>query len=86
MQALRLNVYLAHQGVCSRRKAMDLIAAGHVSVNGKVEREPSTPVDFAQDRVTVNGKIVQKKTYEYIMLNKPQGYVTTREDRFAQTA
>ena len=84
MEAQRLNVFLAHQGVCSRRKAMDLIAQGHVSVNGRIVREPSTPVEFPKDRVTVDGKIVQKKSYEYIMLNKPQGYVTTREDRFAQ--
>jgi len=84
MQAQRLNVFLAHQGVCSRRKAMDLIAAGHVSVNGSIVREPSTSVEFPKDRVTVDGKVVQKKSYEYIMLNKPEGYVTTREDRFAQ--
>ncbi|MCC6759278.1 MAG: rRNA pseudouridine synthase [Candidatus Omnitrophica bacterium] len=84
MEAQRLNVFLAHQGVCSRRKAMDLITAGHVSVNGRVVREPSTPVEFPKDRVAVDGKVVQKKSYEYIMLNKPEGYVTTREDRFAQ--
>lgn len=84
MEAQRLNVFLAHQGVCSRRKAMDLIAAGHVSVNGRVVREPSMPVEFPKDRVAVDGKVVQKKSYEYIMLNKPEGYVTTREDRFAQ--
>lgn len=80
----RLNVYLAHQGVCSRRKAMDAIQQGFVSVNGKVVREPSTPVNLQKDRVVFDGKIVQKKSYEYIMLNKPCGYVTTREDRFAQ--
>ncbi len=80
----RLNVYLAHQGICSRRKAMEAIQQGFVSVNGKVVREPSTPVNASKDRVVVDGKIVQKKAYEYIMLNKPVGYVTTREDRFAQ--
>lgn len=84
MEALRLNVFLAHQGVCSRRKAMDVIAGGHVSVNGRVVREPSTPVDPIKDRVSVDGKNVAKKAYEYIMLNKPVDYVTTREDRFAQ--
>ncbi len=79
----RLNVYLAHQGICSRRKAMEAIQQGWVAVNGKIVREPSTPVT-EKDRITVDGKGVQKKVYEYIMINKPQGYVTTREDRFAQ--
>ncbi len=83
-ESQRLNVYLAHQGICSRRKAMEAIQEGFVSVNGKVVREPSTPVNLAKDRVVFDGKIVQKKSYEYIMLNKPSGYVTTREDRFAQ--
>jgi 16S rRNA U516 pseudouridylate synthase RsuA-like enzyme len=40
--------------------------------------------NVAHDRVIFDGKIVQKKAYEYVMLNKPAGYVTTREDRFAQ--
>ncbi len=84
IQEQRLNVYLAHQGICSRRKAMEAIQQGFVSVNGKIVREPSTPVNAQKDRVIFDGKIVQKKEYEYIMLNKPAGYVTTREDRFAQ--
>lgn len=83
-ESQRLNVYLAHQGICSRRKAMEAIQLGFVSVNGKIVREPSTPVDAAHDRVIFDGKIVQKKSYEYVLLNKPAGYVTTREDRFAQ--
>lgn len=80
----RLNVFLAHQGVCSRRKAMELIQKGRVVVNGRVQSEPSIPVNPEKDHVTVDGKVVKKKIYEYILLNKPDGYVTTREDRFAQ--
>ena len=63
---------------------MEAIQQGFVTVNGRIVREPSTPVDGEKDRVTVDGKIVQIKAYEYLMLNKPEGYVTTREDRFAQ--
>lgn len=80
----RLNVYLAHQGVCSRRKAMELIQAGRVSVNGQVVTEPSTPVTGSKDKVVVDGKAVEQKQYDYVMLNKPAGYVTTREDKFAE--
>lgn len=80
---LRLNVYLAHQGIMSRRKAMEAVLAGRVSVNGRVVQEPSTPVKPG-DKVEVNGKTVDQKTYQYVMLNKPEGIVTTREDRFAE--
>jgi len=79
----RLNVFLAHQGVCSRRDAMDLIQRGRVSVNGKVVKEPSMQVAGGRDRVTVDDEPVEKKSYDYIMLNKPAGYMTTREDKFA---
>lgn len=79
----RLNVFLAHQGVCSRRDAMNVIQAGRVSVNGKVVTEPSTKVTGGEDKIMVDGKPVEAKRYDYIMLNKPAGYTTTREDKFA---
>ncbi len=63
---------------------MDKIQEGRVTVNGRMEREPSTQIDPVKDKVTVDGKVVKPKIYEYILLNKPDGYVTTREDRFAQ--
>ncbi len=79
---MRLQVFLAHQGVCSRRNAMGLIQQGHVAVNGRVVREPSTPVDPRQDKVFVDGKRVEEKQYDYLLLNKPAGYVTTMADHF----
>ncbi len=78
---MRLQVFLSHNGVSSRRKAMEIIQDGRVQVNGHVVEEPSTPVDPGQDRVTVDGKDIADKHYEYIMLNKPAGYVTTKEER-----
>lgn len=82
-KGMRLQVFLSRQGVCSRRKAMDLIQAGRVSVNGRVVTEPSTPVLAGIDRVTAEGKEVAAREYLYLMINKPAGCVTTREDRFA---
>ena len=84
LHSQRLNVFLSHQGVCSRRKAMELIQKGRVTVNGRMVTEPSTPVNAEKDLVTADGQVVKKKSYEYLLLNKPEGYVTTREDRFAQ--
>ncbi len=75
---------MSHNGVCSRRKAMDLIQQGHVTLNGKLALEPSTLVDPKNDEVCFDGQIVCAQKYEYILLNKPQGYTTTTEDPFAQ--
>ena len=80
---LRLQVFLSRNGISSRRRAFVLIQDGHVVVNGQVNREPSTPIDPAKDEVAVYGKRVESKIFDYIMLNKPQGYITTRFDRFA---
>jgi len=80
---IRLQVFLSHSGVCSRRKAMDLVFTGHVSLNDVVCREPSTPVDPQNDIVSVDGRVIKVKQYQYVLLNKPQGYVTTVEDSHA---
>ena len=63
---------------------MEIIKQGKVFVNGENITEPSTPIDFRKDNVEVDGKKVKVKTYEYILLNKPKGFVTTKKDRFAK--
>jgi len=80
----RLQVVLSHSGVCSRRRALSLILEGHVSVNGHVIREPSTPVNPAEDRVSVDGREIREKALVYVLLHKPKGYVTTVKDKHAE--
>lgn len=76
----RLQKYLAHCGVASRRKAEELIKEGKVKVNGKTVTEMGVVVD-RRDRVEVGGKRVSlEKEKVYIMLHKPRGYVTTASD------
>lgn len=78
---MRLNKYLAECGVCSRRKADEIIAAGRVSVNGRKAAELGTEVREGTDVVFLDGKkIVPVTHYEYLMFNKPKGCVTTRSD------
>ena len=76
---MRLNKYIAHSGVTSRRKADELIAKGMVKVNGV-----TAPVGYEVrdgDIVEVSGqKIRPEKKMVYYMLNKPAGYITSRED------
>jgi len=80
---LRLQVYISQAGVASRRQAMALIQEGHVSVNGQPVREPSVRVS-GKDDVRVDGKRVVAREFQYIMMHKPAGYVTTRTDPHAK--
>ncbi|HSH35142.1 pseudouridine synthase [Schnuerera sp.] len=75
---MRLQKYIAYSGVTSRRKAEELILKGRVKINDKVIRELGTKVDPDKDIVKVdNRQIKLEKKKIYIMLNKPEGYVTT---------
>jgi len=78
---MRINKYLAECGVCSRRKADELVMNGKVSVNKKVVKELGFNVDESNDVVFVDGKKVLRVThYDYYLFNKPKGVVTTLDD------
>ena len=80
---IRLNKYIASSGVCSRRKADELIESGKVKINGIVTTKMGEQVDETKDIVEVaNKKISLKEEKIYIMLNKPKGYVTTNSEQF----
>ena len=79
----RLNKYIAHAGICSRREADTLIEAGLVSVNGKVVTELGTKVAPGDD-VRYNGERLGNERKVYLLLNKPKDYVTTLEDPHAK--
>ncbi len=79
----RLQKFLANQGICSRRKAEELILAGKIKVNGKVVQELGTKINPEKDTVEYNGEVIKKQVEKvYILLNKPIGYVTTVQDQF----
>lgn len=77
---MRLNKYIAHAGICSRRKAADLVKGGFVKLNGVVEKNPAVVVEEG-DRVEYMGKLVKpiSKQY-YLLLNKPKNIITTMQD------
>jgi 23S rRNA pseudouridine2605 synthase len=78
---MRIHRALARAGVASRRKAEELVAAGRVRVNGVVARVGQS-VDPAVDHISVDGRDLPPaaSTFEWIVLNKPAGVVTTRSD------
>jgi 23S rRNA pseudouridine2605 synthase len=76
---MRLNRFLAAAGIGSRRHCDELIAAGHVTINGQVCTNFSAQPD-EHDHVKVNGKIVRTEQPLHIALHKPAGFVSTRTD------
>jgi len=77
---IRLNRYIANSGICSRRKADELIAAGVVSVNGQVVSELGQKVDPYKDEIRYNGELLKREKRVYVLLNKPKDYITTTDD------
>jgi pseudouridine synthase len=79
MSGTRLNKYIASSGLCSRRKADELIDSGVVMVNGKKITELGFSVN-PKDKVFVNGKLIHPVKHEYYRFYKPAGYITTADD------
>lgn len=76
---MRLNKYIASSGLCSRRKADELIEQGVVSVNGKKITELGFQVKD-KDKVFINNELVRPKKLEYYRFYKPAGYITSADD------
>ena len=81
---MRLSKYIAGCGVCSRRKAEEAILKGRVSVNDMLVTELGTKVG-PDDAVCFDGaQIRPAEEFVYIMLNKPEGYITTTREQFGR--
>lgn len=80
---IRLNRYIANAGVCSRREADNLITSGKIKVNGKVVTEMGFKVKKT-DVVEYHGRKLKSETHQYVLLNKPKGFVTTTKDPHAK--
>jgi 23S rRNA pseudouridine2605 synthase/23S rRNA pseudouridine2604 synthase len=78
MPMMRLQKFLSHAGICSRRKGEEYIREGRIRVNNRIVTELGTKVDPDKDRVEFDGKSVALESESvYIVLNKPKGYVTS---------
>ena len=85
MEEVRLQKFLANNGVCSRRKAEEYIQQGLVKVNGETVTELGRKINPEKDEVIFKGNKVGKVDKKvYILLNKPIGYVTTTTDQFGR--
>lgn len=79
MSGTRLNKYIASSGLCSRRKADELIENGQVMINGKKVTEAGFIVQ-PKDKVFVDKKLIHPVKHEYYRFYKPAGYITTSDD------
>ncbi len=80
---MRLQKYMAKCGVASRRKSEEIIQANRVKVNGHIVNELGVKINPKEDTVMVNNQIITLEEEKvYIVLNKPEGYVTTVSDQF----
>ncbi|MGI6128795.1 MAG: pseudouridine synthase [bacterium] len=74
----RLQKFIAHAGIASRRRAEQLILNGQVKVNGVIISELGHKIDPMVDVIAVNDQVINlQKQKVYLMLHKPAGYVTT---------
>jgi 23S rRNA pseudouridine2605 synthase len=77
--SIRLNKYISNSGICSRREADELIAAGVVSVNGEIMTELGYKVKPG-DEVKYNNETLRTEKLVYILVNKPKDFITTVDD------
>lgn len=77
---MRLDRYLSACGLLSRREAAAAARAGRITLNGTPLRRADLHIDEQNDRVALDGCEVVYRAYEYILLNKPSGYVSATED------
>ena len=78
-EELRLQKLVAASGVCSRREADRAILEGRVTVNGETVVQPGHRVRM-RDRIELDGKELTPADFQYLMLNKPDGCICTRQD------
>jgi 23S rRNA pseudouridine2605 synthase len=78
-EELRLNRYIANAGICSRREADSLIAAGEIRVNGEVITEMGYKVQ-PTDTVQYGKTNLNREKLVYVLLNKPKDFITTTDD------
>lgn len=82
LATIRLDKYLAHAGILSRRGIKLLLKQQQLTINGKRVTESGTRIYPLTDTVLLNGQKIKKPGFVYFLLNKPTGYVSTTADEF----
>ncbi len=81
MAQIRLDKFISERTEYTRSRIKQLAASGAIKVSGKVIKKTDTKIDPENDSVEVCGEIIRKEKHRYILLNKPQGYVCSTDDK-----
>ncbi|MCT4613234.1 MAG: rRNA pseudouridine synthase [Clostridia bacterium] len=79
---MRIDKYLSSLGLATRREIKELAKKGYISVNSVVVKDASIHIDENSDEVFLKGEKVEYKEHIFVMLNKPQGYITATKDSY----
>lgn len=77
---MRIDKYIASGGVYSRKEAAAMAKRGLIALNGKPVKDLSAHIDESTDVITINGEVFAYSKYSYVMLNKPDGYISSTEN------
>lgn len=78
---MRIDKLLSELGLCTRREAAKIAKSGSITVDGAVVKDVSKHIDPEKNCVTFLGREVVYQKYTYVMLNKPEGYVSATDDK-----
>jgi len=82
---MRLDKYLGNMGCGTRKELKMVIRKGKALVNGEIEKDPGHHVDPDKDQVEFMGQIIGYKPLVYLMLHKPEGFISATEDYKSET-
>lgn len=82
---MRLDKFLAHNGLGTRKEVKNLIHKGHIQVNDEIMKKDDLKINTDTDTIKVDNRIITYQQYVYIMLNKPAGYVSATKDNLHPT-
>ena len=77
---MRLDKFFSEQKILSRKEVADKVKKGCIAINGVIAKKADIKIDETKDVVTLDDQIVQYKKFVYLLLNKPQGYVSSTDD------
>lgn len=77
---MRLDKFLSSNGIASRSETTRAVRSGNVTVNGAPVKKSDVQIDPERDVISYFGRVIEYRKYVYVMLNKPEGYVSATED------
>jgi 16S rRNA pseudouridine516 synthase len=78
---MRLDKFLSDAGIATRRESAKAARAGQITVDGVCIKDPSKHIDPERETVVYCGRLIVYRKYTYVMLNKPEGYVSATDDK-----